>query len=64
LLGGSSGQLVISGRGLEDERMVVIYAENSIVEVNSSSTEERGINTAQFSTGIEGNHLTTENKPS
>ena len=45
-----------------DERMVVIYLENSIVRISSYSTEEGDIKSSQFSTGIESNLITTENK--
>ena len=35
LLGGSSGQLVIRTRGLEDDRIVRIYLEKSMVRISS-----------------------------
>jgi len=51
------------GKGIGGRRNVSEYLEKSIVRISSQSTEERGIKTSQFSTGIEGNLLTTENKP-
>jgi len=35
LLGGSSGQLVIRARGLEDEKIVRIHLEKSVVRISS-----------------------------
>jgi len=63
LLGGTSGRLVIRARGLDDKKIVRIYLEKSVVGIRSWSTEERGVKTSRFSAGIEGNLLTTENKP-
>jgi len=63
LLGGSSGRLVIRARALGDKGMVVTYLEENVVRISSVSVEGRGITTSRFSASIEGNLLTTENKP-
>ena len=62
MLGGSSGQLDIRARGLEDERIVSFYLENSVHRNRSWRAEERGIKTTGFSTGIAGNLATIENR--
>jgi hypothetical protein len=61
-LEGCSGWLVIKARELQDERIINIYLEKSVVVFISLRTAEIHIKTFQFSTGIECNMLTMETK--
>jgi len=47
---------------LEDESIVSISLQKSLVRISSESAEKRGKRTSGFSTAIEGNLLTMENK--